>query len=390
MSRAVEESLGARLMHEKHVHGCVNVPDRTVERLHFIELHGSRSAPDNKPTEAGVEGSRRIRSIVESLGRNDLAICLISGGGSALMPAPAPGITLADKQAVTGMLQDSGATIGEMNAIRKHLSDLKGGGLVRCCRSRFLVSLIISDVVGDSLDTIASGPTAADRSTFADAIAVLRKYDLLERAPNAVLEYLEAGTSGNRPETLKKLPRHVINSIIGNNGTALSAAETTARKLGYRVVNLSSFIEGETQQAGIMLAGIARGVRDSENPVAPPACILSGGETTVALGKEHGLGGRNQELVLAALQHLGPDSLKNLVVLSGGTDGEDGPTDAAGAIGDEALAKFAIQRGMDSAAYLRRHDSYHFFEPLDGLIKSGLTNTNVTDLRVILVGSPAQ
>jgi hydroxypyruvate reductase/glycerate 2-kinase len=388
MSRAVEDVLGERWMREKRLHGCVNVLDRTVVPLRHIQLHGARSAPDNKPTVAGVEGARRIRSIVEALGPSNLALCLISGGGSALLPAPAAGITLADKQEVTGLLHAAGATIGQMNAVRKHLSELKGGGLARLFRGRWLVSLIISDVVGDPLDVIASGPTAPDRSTFADALAVLSTPQLLGRVPQSVLDHLRAGAKGEHPETLKRLPKNVANFVIGNNGTALHASARTARSLGYRVLNLSSFIEGDSQQVGTVLAGIARGVREHREPVAPPVCILSGGETTVTLEPEHGLGGRNQELVLAALHHLGSTGMTDVLVLSGGTDGEDGPTDAAGAFGDEALLRQAVRRDLRPAEFLARHDSYHFFKPLGGLIKTGLTNTNVMDLRVVLVGPP--
>jgi hydroxypyruvate reductase/glycerate 2-kinase len=385
MSRAVEDVLGERLMREKRLHGCVNVPDRTIIPLRHIQLHGARSAPDNKPTAAGVDGARRIRSIVESLDPNDLAICLISGGGSALMPAPVSGISLADKQAVTGLLHAAGATIGQMNAVRKHLSDLKGGGLARIFRGRWLVSLIISDVVGDPLDVIASGPTAPDPSTFAEALGVLAVPQLAGRVPQSVLDFLRAGARGEHSETLKRLPKNVANFVIGNNETALRAAARTARELGYRVLNLSSFIEGDSRQVGVVLAGIARGVRERSEPAAPPVCILSGGETTVTLGPEHGLGGRNQELVLAALDHLGHAGLRDTLVLSGGTDGEDGPTDAAGAFADETLARQAQRRDLDPADFLARHDAYRFFESLGGLIKTGLTNTNVMDLRVVLV-----
>ncbi len=390
MSRAIEDVLGPDLMRRTQLEGCVNVPDRTVEPLKHVHLHPSRSAPDNKPTAAGVDGSRRIRQIVSSLGPNDLALCLISGGGSALMPAPVNGVSLADKQAVTSLLHSSGAAIGEMNAVRKHLSELKGGGLVRAFRGRWLVSLIISDVVSDPLDVIASGPTAADQSTFVDAIAVLDRYGLTDRVPSSVRAYLHDGSAGKHPETLKRLPRHVTNCVIGNNATALAAAERAARRLGYRVLNLSSFIEGDSGEVGRVLAGVARGVRDAGKPLTPPVCILSGGETTVRLGEDHGLGGRNQELVLAAAQHLGATGLERMVVLSGGTDGEDGPTDAAGAFADAALMRKARQHGIDPAEYLQRHDSYHFFDALGGLVKTGLTNTNVMDLRVILVGPPGQ
>jgi glycerate 2-kinase len=386
MSRAVERALGARIAREKRLHGCVNVPDRSVIRLQHIEVHGARSAPDNKPTQAGVEGAGRMRSILQSLGPRDLGICLISGGGSALLPAPVDGVTLDEKQAITGLLHASGAPIGPMNAVRKHLSQLKGGGIVRCFRGRWLASLIISDVVGDPLDVISSGPTAADPSTFGDAINVLKQYRLWDRAPESIRRHLELGVNGQREETLKRLPRFVSNTIIGNNDTALAAASRAARRLGYRVLNLSSFLEGDSNQLGITLAGIARGVRDRNQPSSPPMCILSGGETTVALGPGSGKGGRNQELVLAAMWQLESAGLDRIVILSGGTDGEDGPTDAAGALADERILRKAQTRGLDLAQFLDRHDSYHFFEAAGGLIKTGLTDTNVMDLRVILVG----
>jgi hydroxypyruvate reductase/glycerate 2-kinase len=245
--------------------------------------------------------------------------------------------------------------------------------------------LIISDVVGDPLEVIASGPTAVDPSCFGDAIGVLQKYHIWSRVPQPVRRYLEEGRAGDRPETLKRLPRHVTNTIIGNNSTALAAAARAARRAGYRVVNLSSFIEGDAGQAGVVLAGIARGVRDRSEPAGPPVCVLSGGETTVRLGDSHGKGGRNQEFVLAAAKHLGPDGLRDIVVLSGGTDGEDGPTDAAGAVADQTLLETALRRGLDPATFLDQHDSYHFFQPLGGLIRTGLTATNVMDLRVLLV-----
>jgi hydroxypyruvate reductase/glycerate 2-kinase len=388
MARGVEEALGDRSCQAKRLHGIVNVPDRSVVPLRYIRLHGARAAPDNKPTEAGVAGSCRIREIVESAGPRDLVLCLLSGGGSALMPAPVEGVSLADKQAITGLLHACGATINEMNAVRKHLSQLKGGGLARLFRGGWLVSLIISDVIGDPLDVIASGPTAADRSSFADALAVLEKHRLLERTPASVLQYLRAGAAGQRPGTLKRLPRNVVNLIIGNNATALGAAERTARRLGYRVVHLSSFIEGEAREVGIVLGGIARGVRDQHRPIAPPACIVGGGETTVTLEPGYGKGGRNQELVLAALQHLRTAGMHDMVLLSGGTDGEDGPTDAAGAIADAEVVRSAARHGLDAADYLRRHDPYPFFDAAGGLIRTGLTDTNVTDVQVMLVGPP--
>jgi hydroxypyruvate reductase/glycerate 2-kinase len=295
------------------------------------------------------------------------------------------GITLEDKQQVTRLLHACGATINEMNAVRKHLSAIKGGGLVQAFRGRALFSLIISDVIGDPLDVIASGPTAADPTTFGDSLRVLQKYHLEAEVPRAVLEHLQEGAAGRIPETLKELPTNVTNLILGNNERSLTAAQSCAEALGYRVLNLGSFIEGETRHVATALAGIARSIRIDRRPFGPPACILSGGETTVTLPPEHGLGGRNQEFVLASLVELGESGMRKAAVLSGGTDGEDGPTDAAGALADETTLSRAVQKGMHPAAFLHRCDAYHFFEATGDLLKTGLTQTNVMDVRVHLL-----
>jgi hydroxypyruvate reductase/glycerate 2-kinase len=323
--------------------------------------------------------------LLPGAGPDDVALCLISGGGSALLPAPAEGITLEDKQQVTRLLHACGATINEMNCVRKHLSASKGGRLAQAFAGRALYSLIISDVVGDPLDVIASGPTAADPTTFADALAVLRKFNLLEQTPVSVRQRLEAGAAGQCPETLKEIPGRIHNRVIGNNARALAAAAAEATRLGYPVLNLGAFIEGETREVAVALAGLVRSIRADRQPLAPPVCILSGGETTVTLAANHGLGGRNQEFVLAAVVKLGREGLRDLVILSGGTDGEDGPTDAAGALADaETLARAASQ-GLDPAGFLARNDAYHFFDATDDLLQTGLTRTNVMDVRVILV-----
>jgi hydroxypyruvate reductase/glycerate 2-kinase len=383
MSAAVEGCLPDLL---DRIEGLVNVPAQSVRPLRRIRLHAARPAGANEPTTEGVWGARQVRDLLAGAGPDDVALCLLSGGGSALLPAPVEGITLEDKQQVTRLLHACGATINEMNTVRKHLSAVKGGGLAGAFRGRALFSLIISDVIGDPLDVIASGPTAADPTSYADALAVLDRFALTHQAPPAVLRHLQAGAAGRLPETLKALPAHVANRIIGNNSRSLAACSRQAELLGYRVLNLGSYVEGETRQAAVVLAGIVRSIRAEGIPVHPPACLLVGGETTVTLVANHGLGGRNQEFVLAAAIKLGQQGLQNVVVLSGGTDGEDGPTDAAGACADEAILANAARLGLDPAAFLARNDAYRFFAATGDLLKTGLTHTNVMDIRVILIG----
>jgi hydroxypyruvate reductase/glycerate 2-kinase len=384
MSAAVETVLADQLPRLK---GVVNVPAESVVPLRAIRLHAARRAGNNEPTAEGVAGTQQILELLAAAGPADIALCLLSGGGSALFPAPVPGVSLEDKQRVTRLLMACGANIGEMNTVRKHLSRSKGGQLARAFNGAALYSLIISDVIGDPLDVIASGPTAPDPTTFADALAVLRKYDLLQQVPASVHSYLQRGVDGQEPETLKTLPAQVRNFLIGNNAKALAAARVRAEALDYSVVNLGSYLEGETRQVAGVLAGIVRSIQADGQPGNPPFCLLSGGETTVTLAEDHGLGGRNQEFVLAALSHLGRQGLRDTIVLSGGTDGEDGPTDAAGALADEQTCKQAAQLGLDPADFLRRNDAYHFFQATDDLLKTGLTQTNVMDVRVILVAS---
>jgi glycerate-2-kinase len=386
MASGLEAALGRRFLEDHRVRGWVNVPGRPKAPLQAVTLHPARLTADNEPTSAGVNGSRRMMELVGSLRPRDLILCLVSGGGSALWPLPAGGVTLADKRRITALLHRAGADIGEMNAVRKHLSLVKGGGLVRATRAR-IVSLIVSDVVGDPLDVIASGPTAPDPTTYGDALDVLRRFGLLESAPRRVVTHLQEGVRGKHPETLSRPSRRVTHEILGNNRLALEGAARAARALDYRVIDLGPFLEGESREVGKVLAGIARGVRDASLPVAAPACLLSGGETTVRLGSSPGRGGRNQELVLAALVHLYGD-LDRLTILSGGTDGEDGPTDAAGAIVDAPLAARAGRLGLDPIRSLDGHDAYPFFEKAGGLLRTGPTRTNVMDLRVVLVAGP--
>ena len=381
MAAAVEEVLGPRLMEEKQLAGWVNVPGDCVRELTRIKLHAARPPGINEPTPAGATGSREILRIVESLGGNDLCLCLISGGGSALMPAPVEGITLDDKLAVTRYLSAVGANIEQLNTVRKQLSRIKGGGLARACRAGRLVSLIISDVLGDPLDVIASGPTTEDSSTPQAAVQVLDGFAARnsEISPT-VFEYLEQKQDAEQTRPACR----ITNLIIGNIATAVDAAGREAERLGYsHAMTCARKSEGQAEQIGRHLAGMALKMRSQPGP----DCLISGGEPVVTLVDQsrRGLGGRNQQLVLAALQHLADGGAEGIVLMSGGTDGEDGPTDAAGAIFDAGVLAASREQGLDPADYLARNDAYNFFRPLNALIKTGPTHTNVCDVRVVLV-----
>ena len=373
MAAGLEAALAPHL---DRVGGLVNVPEGMTAPLERVRLHAARPPGVNEPRPEGVVGAEEMLRLLASAGPDDVAVCLLSGGGSALLPAPAEGVTLDDKLAVTRLLHRCGATIDEMNCVRKHLSRVKGGRLAAAFRGNRLLSLVISDVVGDPLDVIASGPTAPDPTTYADARRVLEKFDLLAKVPPAVLSLLDRGVGGEIAETPKALPRNVVNRVIGSNRVALDAAEAKAVSLGYRVVNLGDTVIGDTAGVARHHAGLARGS-------GPGTCILSGGETTVTLGDAPGKGGRNQEFVLAAMVELA-EGLGRVTVLSGGTDGEDGPTDAAGAVADAVVWEAARAKHLDAADFLRRHDAYPFFDAAGGLIRTGLTGTNVMDVRVIL------
>lgn len=387
MSQAIEVVLGARLLREKKVRGWVNVPADTVQTLRAIHLHPARRSHQNRPSRAGVAGTRRILSMLAQQGPGSLAICVLSGGGSALLPAPVSGITLDEKRQVTAQLQAAGATIAEVNAVRRHLSDAKGGGLLRVWRGQWLTSFVLSDVAGDSLDVIASGPTAADPTTFQDAIEVMRRLGLWEQTPPGVRAYLQAGDAGFHPETLKRLPSGVDHVLIGGNRTALEGARREATRLGYRVVEVSHLLQGEAAEAGRQLVSRARAAFHGEGGGGRPICLLGGGETTVRLGGRPGKGGRCQELVLSALVQDVTKDWSRVVFLCAGTDGEDGPTDAAGAFVDRGVIRRVRGLGVEPGRALARHDAYRFFDRVDGLYRPGWTGTNVMDLAVILVGS---
>jgi len=312
--------------------------------------------------------------------------CLLSGGGSALLPAPSPGITLEEKQRVTSLLLECGASIDEINVIRKHISRLKGGQLARLVASATLITLVLSDVVGDRLDVIASGPTVPDPTTYQDCLEIIRRYNLLAHLPASVCSHLQRGQVGELSETPKATDPAFAGCqtvIIGSNRLALQAARVEARARGYRTLILSSSIEGETRQIARMHAAIAREIRQSGEPLAPPACVIAGGETTVTIHGD-GTGGRNQEFALAAALDI--TGLDNVVILSGGTDGTDGPTPAAGALADGHTVARARALGLAPETFLRRNDSYHFFHALDDLLITGPTGTNVMDMHILLVG----
>jgi len=302
------------------------------------------------------------------------------------MPLPVEGITLQEKQEVTKQLLACGATINEMNALRKHISRMKGGQLARLASPATLLSLILSDVVGDPLDVIASGMTVPDTSTFEEVYTIFKKFGIVEKVPPSILSHIESGRSGAIPETPKEgdpIFARVHNLVIGSNMLALQAAERVSRELGYHALILSSFIEGEAREVAKVLVGLAKEVKKTAHPLAAPACLIFGGESTVTLqGK--GMGGRNQEMALAAALRI--EGVPGLLFLSLGTDGSDGPTDAAGAVADGETVTRARELGMKGLDFLLENDSYHFFEKLGDLIKTGPTNTNVNDVQVILVG----
>ncbi len=375
MAKAAERVLGRRI-----TAGLVNVKDGHVAKLRRIELN---ECGHPVPDERGVAGAERIAGLASAAQKDDLVICLISGGGSALLPLPASPITLEEKQSVTRLLLACGADIHEINAVRKHISRIKGGQLARLAAPATVEALLLSDVIGDDLDVIGSGPTAPDASTFADVARILDKYAIFGRVPAPVRERIEAGLRGEIPETPKPgdpLFRRVRNSIVGSNRLALDRAAERARELGFRTLVLASEIQGETREIARMHAAIAREVVRCSQPVKAPACIITGGETTVTI-KGDGLGGRNQEFVLAAAIDIA--GLPNVVVFSAGTDGTDGPTDAAGALADGDT----VRRGPEAQLFLDANNSYRYFESLGDLVITGPTNTNVMDVRIVLIGT---
>jgi glycerate 2-kinase len=380
MAVAVEQVLGPQLLSSKHVSGWVNVPADCVVPTQAIHLHAARPAGINEPRSEGVVGTHKILNLMSALGPNDLCLCLISGGGSALLPAPVPGISLDDKIRVARVLSSAGATIVDLNTVRSQLSLVKGGGLAQACRAGRMVSLIISDVLGDPLDMIASGPTVTSNTSAADALAVLERLGLNGHPELATVEeYLCRRVHSGHPTAAPTT--HVTNLVIGNNAVAVDAAGIEAERLGYSHAMIAATApEGPAEEVGRHLAKMAIRMRDE----AGPDCLITGGEPTVTLADAaiRGKGGRNQQLALAALEELG--DCRGIALLAGGTDGEDGPTDAAGALVTADVVALAKQLQLDARDHLQRNDAYRFFESAGGLFKTGPTQTNVCDLRVVV------
>jgi hydroxypyruvate reductase len=375
MARAIEDVLDERIDA-----GVVVTKDGSVEPTHRIQV---RVAAHPVPDQNGVDAASEILELVSELDERDLVIVLLSGGGSALLVAPADGISLDDKQITTNALLASGATIHEINTVRKHFSRVKGGQLARACGPAAVVTLALSDVIGDSLDVIASGPTVPDTSTYGDALAVIDRYGLRETLPKSVVERFRRGAAGDLPETPKPGDdafRRSVVRIVGSNRTALTAAADAARANGYEPRVLTSSLRGEAREVANVLVAIAEGVANSDRPCG----LICGGETTVTLGSNPGTGGRNQELALAAALEI--DGRDDIVVLSVGTDGTDGPTDAAGGIVDGESVRRAREAELDVRDALRRHDAYPLLAEIDDLVVTGPTGTNVMDVVIVLVG----
>jgi len=378
MAKAIEDLLGDRI-----ADGVIVVKDGHGLPLKKIKVcEASHPVPDDR----GVQGTKEVLGLVEKAGKRDLVICLISGGGSALLIAPVEGISLEDKQETTRLLLACGATIHEFNTVRKHLSRAKGGRLAQMAYPATVASLILSDVVGDDLDVIASGPTVPDSSTFQDAEQILKGYGIWDQVAPAVRNHLVKGSSGEIEDTPKSghaVFQQCSQMLVGTNLQALIAAGREAQRLGYHPLILSSKVEGEAREVARFYTAIASEILSSANPLKPPACVLAGGETTVTL-TGGGRGGRNQEFALAAAMAI--NEIDGIIVLSGGTDGTDGPTDAAGAMADGTTLARARKKGLDAKDFLQRNDSYNFFQKLDDLLMTGPTRTNVMDIYLLLVG----
>ena len=379
MARALEDHLGemitAGIVLTKYGH-CAPFHRHTGIRV----FEAGHPVPD----ESGVRGTGEIIFLLKDSTERDMVVFAISGGGSALCVAPYDGITLQDKQSLTNLLLRSGADIHEINAVRKHISKVKGGRLAEIAAPSHCIALILSDVIGDRLDVIASGPTAPDPTTYHDALAVLDKYLLLEKTPQTILEVIYRGVAGLWPETPKpggKTFERVENIIVGSNRAALETARSKTESMGLHAEVVSSELTGEAAEAGRWLARRALETQNSRAPFLP-LCLISGGETTVTL-RGNGTGGRNMELALAFALEVEGEA--GITLLSAGPDGTDGPTDAAGALVDGETVGKAREKGLSPEAFLKNNDSYHFFKKTDELFITGPTGTNVMDMQIIIV-----
>ncbi len=402
MAHGLESALLKWIPPEK-LTGWVNVPADCIRPLRRIHLHAARPAGVNEPTPQGIEGTNEILRRLRDLASRDICIVLLSGGASALLCSPVSGVSLADKLAVTRALSASGAPIQELNLVRTQLSQVKGGRLASACQANTLISLIISDVIGDPLDVIGSGPTVKMQSRSKHALEILKQRNLLNSIPESVIRHLSASCEETETQSEMMIASRIQNVIVASNTIALTAAANKAMSLGYSVESLGSSNAGDAADEGRSLMQKLLSARASNcGEDQTPLCILSGGEPTVNLTQTslsgmndvtssdrmlRSKGGRNQELVLAAIaSHPDDSDWRGLAMLSGGTDGEDGPTDAAGAFADERLVQQVRERQLDPTSFLRRHDSYHFFDAAGALLQTGPTHTNVMDLRVGLVG----
>ncbi|WP_044255663.1 glycerate kinase [Rhodopirellula sp. SWK7] len=399
--RDCERGLGAIEIvgHVNVPEGCDRVPGG-IDWPDGLTLCAARPAGVNEPTEESIRGTDRILEWVRGAGPRDLVVMLLSGGGSALLCRPIAGITLAEKLAVIQRLSGGGANIAELNTVRKHLSDVKGGGLARARCGGEMVTMVLSDVLGDPLDLIASGPTVRDPSTREDALAVLARFDPERRLPKSVYAVLEEGAVLVADVVLEadvaSAPREIEYpiTVVGNNAVAVDAAGIVAESLGYNhVMQSARDSEGPAEEVGVHLADMALGMLRRDQSLHRQDALITGGEPVVQLADAsiRGKGGRNQQLVLAAYQRLLASGLSDaewgrLVILSGGSDGEDGPTDAAGAYVDGAVHRRAMELGLSPDGFLERNDAYRFFEQTGGLLVTGPTGTNVCDVRVALVG----
>ena len=377
MARAVEEIIGDRVER-----GLVITKYEHTAPLEKIDLH---HAGHPLLDEAGLRGTHKLLELVDTATVDDLVIGIISGGGSALLELPVDGISLADLRAMTSVLLRAGVPINELNTIRKHISQVKGGQLARRAGQAQIISLILSDVIGSPLDTIASGPTAPDPTTYADALSIIDRRGLRTQLPASIIEHLQAGAGEEIPDTPyadDPMFARVQNVLVADNAIACDAAVEKAQALGYNTLMLTTYLQGETRDVAQAFVAIAKEIAKANRPVARPACVIASGETTVFV-RGIGKGGRNQEFALASAIEIA--GMRNVVVLSCGTDGADGPTDATGAIVDGATVARATELGLVPRAFLANNDSYHFFKPLGDLIFTGPTGTNVNDIVVVLV-----
>ncbi len=379
MARAIEE-----ILDDKLTDGIIVTKYGFTSDMNKIQL---LEAGHPLPDKNGRIGAGRISEICKSAGKNDLVINLISGGASALLPFPSPDISLDEKAYTTKLLLESGATIDELNCLRKHLSQIKGGQLAKLAYPATVVSFILSDVINDELDTIGSGITVPDRTTFKDCKNIIDKYELGNRLPESVSSHINNGVSGEIDETPKMddpVFDNVSNLIIGNNSIMLNSIKSIAEREGFRTTIRQNDLNGEANNVGVQISKDAKEFKQNNVKENESYCFLYGGETSVTVNGS-GMGGRNQELALAAAIEL--QGIEDIVILSGGTDGNDGPTDAAGAVADGSTLDRSKEIGLSAKKYLENNDSYNFFKQLDDLLITGPTNTNVMDIQVVLIRS---